>query len=215
MKKLTTIIICLLLITKSYAERRDRDKVDVGLKVGVNFNQVNGDYWNNGYKANLMAGAYLFYKGGMAGISIEPLYTQSTFVTGQGFGDLYADFYQSTADTIQKGTFQLNYYNVPVLLNIKILPRIWLQLGPQFSGVLSVKDNDHLLKDAESFFSKAMISGVGGLWINLPAGITISGRYVLGLNDININSNTMTNNKTIEDQWKQKMLQVGIGFTFL
>ncbi len=215
MKKLFCLLLGLLPVITAIAGHRDRDKVDLGIKVGASFNQINGNYWDNGYKANFMAGAFLMYKGGLAGISIEPLYTQSTFVTGNGFGDLYSDFYNSVNDTIRTGTFQLNYFNVLILLNIKVLPRIWLQLGPQFSGTFSVNDNDNLLKDAGTFFDKSMLSAVGGLLITLPAGISVSGRYVMGLNNINKNSNILYQGKSVGDEWKQRMLQVGIGFSFL
>ncbi len=197
-----------------WAQGHSKFGLDIGAKLGANFNKVEGDYWDNGYKANLMAGAYIALNAGRWGVQIEPLFTQSTFSTGTGFSGLYKDFYQAGKDSVVNGTFRVNYWNVPVMLNLKIFGRVWLQVGPQFSGTLSVKDKDKLMSDAETFFKNSMVSAVGGLWINLPANLTISGRYVMGFNNINNNSNYIQNAKSVEDNWKQKMLQIGIGYTF-
>ncbi|HTN47604.1 MAG TPA: outer membrane beta-barrel protein [Flavipsychrobacter sp.] len=207
------MLICLLPPVWAGAQHDGRSSVNLGIKVGANFNRVDGSYWDNGYKANLMAGAYLTINGARAGICIEPLFTQSTFVTGKGFNDLYSDFYNTAKDTITKGTFRVNYYNVPVLLNLKLFSRVWLQVGPQFTGTLSVKDNENLMRDAKAFFRTSMVSGVAGLWINLPAHLTVSGRYVMGFNNINGNADYAEQTHNVKDTWKQRMLQIGIGYT--
>lgn len=214
MKKIISILPVYLLLPVITFAQIGKFSLDVGIKVGANLNKVEGQYWDNGYKANLMAGAYAALNTRKWGVQIEPLYTQSTFSTGAGFNDLYQDFYRTGKDSVVNGKFKVNYFNVPVMLNLKLFSRVWFQIGPQFSGTLSVKDPDGLMDDAETFFKNSMLSGVFGLWINLPANFTVSGRYVLGLNNLNGNSNYIQYNKSVEDNWKQKLLQIGIGYTF-
>ncbi len=214
MKKIIAIsILCGCLSANAFAQL-GKLNFDIGLKIGANLNKVEGRYWDNGYKANFLAGLYAGVHSRRWGVQIEPLYTQSTFATGTGFNDLYKDFYQAGKDSVTGGKFKVNYLNVPVLLNVKMFSKVWLQVGPQFSGTLSVNDPDGLMDDAESFLKNSMISGVFGLWINLPSHITLSGRYIIGLNNLNGNSNYIQYNKHIEDNWKQKLLQIGIGYTF-
>lgn len=205
--------LCLLFSAISQAQI-GKFSLDVGIKLGANLNKVEGEYWDNGYKANLMAGLYTSLNTRKWGVQVEPLFTQSTFSTGKGFSDLYKDFYQTGRDSVVNGTFKVSYYNIPILLNLKVFSKVWLQLGPQFSGTLSVKDKDNLMDDAESFFKNSMISAVGGLWINLPAHFTLSGRYVFGLNNLNGNSNYIQYSKNVKDNWNQRLLQIGIGYTF-
>ena len=215
MKKFTFILfLSMMSSTLLLAQGSSRFNIDIGAKLGANFNRVDGDYWDNGYKANLMAGAYVPLNTSRWGVQIEPLFTQSTFSTGNGFSDLYKDFYQMGKDSVVNGKFKVNYYNVPIMLNLKLFSKVWLQVGPQFSGTISVKDPDNLMDDAEAFFKNSMISAVGGLWINLPANLTISGRYVIGLNNLNGNSSYIQHNQNVSDNWKQRLLQVGIGYTF-
>ena len=110
--------------------------------------------------------------------------------------------------------FKVNYYNIPIMLNIKLLKPVWLQIGPQLSGVMNVRDADDVLKDPEGFFKGFSLSAVGGLWIKLPANFTFSARYVVGLSDVNKNKDAIENSKNISDSWREKMLQLGIGYTF-
>lgn len=214
MKKIPFILfICMLLSAASRAQLSSFN-LDAGIKLGVNLNKVEGEYWDNGYKANLMGGIYIALNTNRWGVQVEPLFTQSTFSTGKGFNDLYKDFYQTGKDSVVNGTFRVNYYNIPILLNLKMFNRVWIQLGPQFSGTLSVNDPDNLMTDAEAFLKNSMLSLVGGLWIKLPAHLTLSGRYVMGVNNLNSQSNYIQHSRNVKDNWNQRLLQIGIGYTF-
>jgi hypothetical protein len=84
---------------------------------------------------------------------------------------------------------------------------VWLQLGPQYSGVVSTKDVDGLVKDSKQLFKSGQLSGIGGLELHLPFHLRVGARYVFGLTDINGTS--------ISDTWKEKQVQVTVGYNFL
>ena len=213
MKTSIYIFLCVMLFP-FISTGQGKVKLHIGAKLGANFTKIDGKYWENGYKANLLAGAYIMVNGSKLGIQVEPLFTQTTFVAGDDFNKIYKDFYQFGKDTIMHSEFKVNYYNIPVMLNIKLLKPVWLQIGPQLSGVMNVRDADNVLKDPDAFFKGFTFSAVGGLWINLPAHLTFSARYVVGLSDVNKNKDAIENSQNINDSWKEKMLQLGIGYTF-
>ena len=207
MKRIFTLLALAVLgfSAKSSAQKID---VDLGIKVGANFSNINGKYWENGYKANFLGGVFLGVNGNKLGVQLEGIFSQSTYETGKDFHSLYGAFYNNAADSLKKGSFKVNYLSIPVLLNIKLFSRATIQLGPQYSGIVSVNDKDELIKDAKGLFKSGSLDGVIGLQINLPARLNIGARYVIGFSDIN-------NESAAEDAWKQRTLQVHIGYSIL
>jgi hypothetical protein len=214
MKRTLTLLI-IALVAIPFAGQAQKIDVDLGLKVGANFSNINGTHWESGYKANFLGGVFLGVNGPKLGVTVEGLFTQSTFVTGKGFYGLYKDAYRTAADSAKSGSFKVNYISIPVLLNIKLFSRATIQLGPQFSGVASVKDRDELLNDAQELF-KGGFDGVIGVQLSLPAHLNVGARYIIGLSNINKGDGT-TNNAgiQIDDAWKQRSLQLHIGYSIL
>jgi len=211
MKPLITFLAALLLPALVFAQKID---VDLGLKLGANFTNINGKYWENGYKANLLGGAFLGINGKRLGAQIEGIFSQATYVTGDKFNDIYGDFLQTGKDSVKAGSFKVNYLSIPVLLNIRLFSRATIQLGPQFSGVVAVNDKDELVKDASELF-KSSFDGVIGLWINLPARLNFGARYVIGLSNINKADGMNSAGQQIDDAWRQRTLQLHIGYSIL
>lgn len=214
MKRTLTLLIIALMGLPIAAEAQKID-VDLGVKVGANFSNINGTYWESGYKANFLGGVFLGVNGNRLGVNIEALFSQNTYVTGNKFNEIYKDAYQTGKDSVKGGSFKVNYLSIPVLLNIKLFSRATIQLGPQFSGVASVQDKDELLTDARSLF-KNSFDGVIGVQLNLPAHLNIAARYVVGLSNIN-DGDGQTNSAglTIDDAWKQRSLQLTLGYSIL
>ncbi len=181
--------------------------IDLGIKGGVNFNTIHGDRWNSDYKTNLLGGAFVGIQGKRIGVVAEGLFTQTRYTTGKDFHALYHEHYNNISDSARQGSFRLNQLNIPLLLQVKLFPMVWLQLGPQFSTVVSVKDGDALLKDAAGIFKNGDVGGAAGLEVKLPLGLRLNGRYVFGFTDVN--------NTTVADTWKQRSFQLSVGYSFL
>lgn len=181
--------------------------IDLGIKAGVNFNTIHGDKWNSDYKTNLLGGAFVGIHAKRIGVIAEGLFTQTRYTTGSDFHTLYHEYYNDLSDSAKNGSFRLNQLNIPILLQVKLFPMVWLQLGPQFSTVVSVKDGDALFRDAADIFKKGDVGGVAGLDVKLPLGLRLNGRYVFGFTDVN--------NTTVADTWKQRSFQLSVGYSFL
>jgi hypothetical protein len=184
-----------------------RIHIDFGPKVGVNLSKLDGTTWDGGYKTNLLGGLFLGLHGNRFGVQIEGLFAQTTYITGKDFNQIYQAHLNGVKDSAQNGQFRLNYFNIPLVAEVRILNRVWLQVGPQYSGIVSVKDKDAFVKDAEALFQNGTVSAVGGLWIEMTRHLNAGARYVMGFSDIN-------NTKENAESWKQRDIQVHIGYKF-
>ncbi len=212
---LTTLLFAGLLLPQLSSAQLGNIGVDAGLKLGANFSNINGKYWENGYKANFLGGAFVSVNGPRIGVQVEAIFSQSSYATGNGFHDIYKDFYNNIADSAKKGNFRVNYLSIPVLLNLKLFSKVIIQVGPQYSGVVSINDKDALLKDAKGLFKSGSVDGVIGLWVNLPANLNVGARYVIGFSNLNDEdgNTTVQSSQRIDDSWKQRTLQVHLGYT--
>jgi len=207
MKTRAAVIAVVMTVLAFTGRSQEKIKLDLGVMAGVNFAQLDGKTWNNGYKTNLLGGLFAGIHGGRAGIEIQPVFSQSAYVTGSDFHNIYSQYYNNAVDSVKQGTFRVSYLNIPVLFKLKVLNLLWLQVGPQYSGIVSTKDVDHLVKDSKQLFKSGQLSGIGGLEVHLPFHLRVGARYVFGLTDLNGTS--------ISDTWKEKQIQVTVGYNFL
>lgn len=195
-----------LLPILSQAQEVRRVRLNVGLKGGLNLSKLDGENWEGGYKSNILGGAFVRVHNGRVGVSVEGFFSQVSYTTGKDFKSIYNSYVDSAKSTLESGRLQVSYFNIPVILQIKVVSRVWLQVGPQFSGVVSVKDKDAFFKDAESIIKKGTLSGVGGIWVDLPFHLNAGARYVLAFSRFDDND--------VDASWKQRNVQVHVGLTF-
>lgn len=213
--KLLAAIMCLPMLSMAQPGAGIADKVlpvkvDIGVKVGANFANLNGKEWESGYKPGLVAGIFGGISRKRVGVTGEVLISSIKY-TGSG-----VNFYQSAkqsaliynnvADSSKKGNFAVTYVHVPVLFNFKFGGPLWLQLGPMYSGVVGVNDKDNLLKSTTGLFKSGDVSGVLGLQLNLSK-FRANARYIIGFSDVNASS--------VTNSWKTRTVQLSLGYTFL
>lgn len=173
----------------------------LGIKGGANMTKIDGKQYSDGFRFNYYIGPYLqlnLTKG--FGIQPEVLFTQSSSRTGSQFSDVYEEF----GSEFNNHEIKLNYLTIPVLANIHLSNALILQLGPQYSILMN--SHESLVQNGKDAFKNGDLSGVGGLWLNLPLGLSISGRYVIGLSNIKDASD--------EAKWNSEAIQLGVGFRF-
>ncbi|RYE25535.1 MAG: PorT family protein [Sphingobacteriales bacterium] len=182
-------------------------KIDLGIKVGANFSKLDGKTWQEAYKGGVLGGVFVGLHRKKIGVSAEALFSQTKYEINS---PLPSSFYNNAADTGKSVNVRATYLNIPVLFNYKLFSMAWLQIGPQYSGVVSLNDKDDFLKDAKGLFKGGDISGVIGLQINLPVKLNIGARYILGFTDQNSG-----NNAAVTDAWKNRSIQLHVGYSFL
>ena len=188
--KLVTLIIALLVLHTTEAQFR------LGAKLGTNIVKVDGisfkDQFRYGYNLGGFAEIFLSHD---KKASLQP--------------EVMLNQYSTTLDSNYKNLFnpnqlkaKLNYLSIPILLNYKLIGPIYLQAGPQFSILMD--QSRTLLQTGGDAFKKGDFSMIGGAQIRL-AKIYLTGRYVIGLSNINDIDN--------RDQWKSQAIQLSVGLS--
>lgn len=175
--------------------------IRLGLKGGANLARIDGLAFRDGFGFNYYFGPYLELQLTRGfGIQPELLFTQSSSRTGSHFSDIY----KSVGPAFNNHEFKLNYLAIPVMANIHLSRALVLQLGPEY-GIL-MDSQTSLGENARRAFKDGAVSAAAGLWLNLPLGLNISGRYVIGLSDIK--------NLPEGQEWRLHAIQLGVGFKF-
>ena len=193
MKKIITLAICLFCVTKFTVAQN----IHFGVKAGANFQKIQGIPFKEKFTFGYQAGAFAAI-GFTSKIGIQPeiLFSSVNADTATQFSTVYG------FKKIDK--VKLNMLDIPILLNIKAAQFLTIQAGPQFSVLID--KNQNLLKNGETAFKQGNISAVAGLQFNLTK-FKIYGRYVAGLKNLNNVNNS--------NEWRNRNIQVGIGFKIL
>lgn len=134
------------------------------------------------------------------GIQPELLFTQSSSRTGTQFNDIYKQF----GSEYNNHEIKLNYLTIPLMANLHLSNALMLQFGPQYGILMDSKQS--LGENTKRAFKDGEVSGAAGLWLNLPLGLSISGRYVIGISNIQ--------NLPDGEKWRSSAIQLGLGFRF-
>ncbi len=179
----------------------------VGLHVGATMDQTIGTDLKGAFSGTFLAGAYGGLRFNKAGVHAEVNFSQSTITTGDNFKAAFGNYLSANAAGVKSGTFKLNELSIPVLVSYKLYKGLWIQAGPQYTAVVSIQDKDEFLKATKDVFKTGYISGVAGLWLDLPFHLKVSGRYIFGITD--------RNNTTIKQDWRTGQIQLAVGYSFL
>ena len=158
--------------------------VNIGIKAGANFYNVNND---NGAESDIKTG---LHAGLIGHIHLAPqLALQPEIVySSQGAKS-------SVANINRK--LNLDYINVPVLLQYMFDNGFRLQAGPQVGFLVNAKSEVNGVKTDVKESLKTVDFGVGaGVgYVHPPSGFGVDARYNLGLSNINENSTVKSTNR--------------------
>jgi hypothetical protein len=187
--KLPLFIALVIMAQASFAQ------FTLGLKAGANITKVDGRSFSDEFRYGYHLGGFAILPlGGRISIQPEVLFNQIQSRTGTEFRDIYQTAFNGNTDV------RLNYLSFPVVLNYKLGSLISLQAGPQF-GILMDR-NKNLLENGKEAFDRGDFSMLGGAQIGFGK-IKLTGRYFVGLNNINDIDN--------QDQWKNQGFQLSFG----
>jgi hypothetical protein len=192
MKKITITAFFALVAVSAFSQA----EVAIGLKGGPNFAKVNTEESaGENYKSRtgFHFGAFALIKLTKIGIQPEILFSQQgAKLEYSGSPDVETNF---------------SYVNIPVILKLYTVAGINIQAGPQFGFLTSAKakvdgiDGEDDIKDELKGSDLSLAVGLG--W-DLPFGLTIDGRYNIGLSKIN-------DNDAAPDA-KNQVIQVSVGY---
>jgi hypothetical protein len=168
----------------------------IGVKGGANIIKIDGKSFKDEFK-------YGYHLGGFAEISLnkewsinpEVLFNQYSTTLDSNYKSIYENVIASDQSKVKLG-----YLSIPIVLNYKLLGPISLQAGPQF-GIL-IDKNKTLLQNGGNAFKNGDFSLLAGAQVKVAA-FRFTGRYVVGLNNINDIDN--------QDKWKSQGFQLSVG----
>ena len=138
-----------------------------GLKAGVNFsNQI---YSGGGFSASADARTG-FHAGGYLNLGFTENFSLQPEL-----------IYNSLGSKLGDTDFKTDYVSIPVMLKYNPAAIFNIHAGPQFGFLMSAKSGDEDAKEG----LKGMDLGIGiGIGADLPMGLGVTARYVLGLSNI-------------------------------
>lgn len=169
----------------------------LGVKGGVNITKIDGQSFSDEFNYGYHAGAFATIKiTNHIQIQPEVLFNQFNTKVDTAFSNVL--------NVKNLKDVKLNYLSIPLLLNITPVKFISFQVGPQFGVLLDKHKN--LFENGKDAFSGGDLSMLAGVQLNF-AGLRLSGRYMVGLANINDVSNS--------DKWKNQGFQVSLGFRII
>jgi hypothetical protein len=197
MKPKILVLLISILSTSSLLFAQKTPLFQLGIKAGANVTKIDGKSFDDQFKYGYSLGAFAAIRlGEKWQLRPEVLFNQYNTKSDSNFNALY--------DTKNLKNISLNYLSIPLLLNYSPVKFFTLQAGPQF-GILMNK-HDNLLTNGKSAFNNGDFSMLGGVQLNI-ANFKISGRYVVGLNDIGDIDN--------REKWKNQGFQLSVGMRLL
>lgn len=169
----------------------------IGIKGGANITKIDGRSFKDQFRYGYHVGGFAEIGiAGKFGIQPEVVFNQYRTTVDSNYKSLYQNVFNSDQSSVK-----LNYLSIPVLLNYKLLGNfLTLQAGPQFAILMDQDKN--LLQNGGKAFSDGDFSLVGGAQLKLAA-LRVTGRYVVGLKNINDIDN--------QDRWKNQGFQLSLG----
>jgi hypothetical protein len=195
MKKNIVLLLVALISSISFLNAQ---QFALGVKGGANMTKINGSSFEEKFE-------YGYHAGGFAKIKLtNRLYIQPEVMLSQINTTVDSNFknlYNSLLDANYVKNIQLKYLTIPLVLNYKLGGFVDLQGGVQYAKLL--ESGKTLLQNGESAFKDGDFSALAGVQFNIRK-LVISGRYLIGLNNINDIDN--------RDQWKNQTAQISVGF---
>ena len=194
MKKIIILSFAILaMATVSYSQA----EVALGIKGGLNFANIDVSSSSAAYnsKTGYHAGAFLLIKLSKIGIQPEIIFSRQ--------GSSYKPVNGTSLDA------RYDYVNIPIILKLYTVAGINLQVGPQFGFLAGATQDVNVngaitSQDVKSSLKGSDISLALGVGWDLPFGLTIDGRYNLGLSD--------NNNSGSSNNIKNQVIQISAGF---
>src|SRR6187399_2294520 len=197
MKKLFLFVLSCCAFATIYSQNivKEHYTASGGLLGAANFSQfrVTGDNPSNidyNFEGGWSAGAWVNFPVS-SGFSIEPqfMYSSYGYHSNKAIGVLLTDG-------------KVRYLSVPLLLKFHTGDKFAITAGPQLDWFSSFEDKNNLAKEDD--FKKTSFSAFGGFEIFPHGRVTIFGRYIFGLSN-------MDNSSTHGDEMKYKNQNIQAG----
>ena len=181
---------------------------EFGIKLGGNFQQMNGYPFVPAYNPGGIAGVYVSKHGKTYGIKLEATVSTGAYKTADAASHSFVPTKDKPSDTVSKGDFTTLSVNVPLLLEIRPCKHFLFQFGPQYTHLLMTNDNNNAFKKAwntDKIFKNDNYSLVFGVEEDITHGVKIGATFTESLSDVNNAAFA-----GISDRWQSTSAQVSL-----
>jgi len=190
-----------LLSTTAVAVAQKTPFLTLGIKAGTNITKIDGKSFKDEFKFGYSLGGFATVKvGDKWQIQPEVLFNQFNTKTASNFDEINP----VGGGNNNLKNVSLNYLSIPLLLNYTPTKFFTLQAGPQYASLMDKSET--LLENGKKAFKKGDFSMLGGIQLNF-AHFRVSGRYFVGLNNINDIDN--------KDKWTNQGFQLSLGLRII
>ena len=194
------IVLCLVALgQQAFAQA----EVAIGIKAGPNFSTIDTESTaaaNYKNRAGFHGGAFFLIKAAKFGVQPEIIFSQ-----------------QGSKVEINSQNFESNfsYVNIPIMLKLYTVAGINLQAGPQFGFITNAETpiqdqlnpGSYKMQDVKDKMKSSDFTLALGLGWDLPFGLTIDGRYNMGLSRIYEDAPSQQTESA-----KNQVFQVSLGY---
>ena len=177
------IILLLWIVVMNYTSFGQR--IDIGIKGGLNYSKLEIPDISTSHKTGYHLGAYSLFKFGKIGLQPEFIFSQ------QG-------------SKVDLGNWDAKYINIPIILKLYLAAGFNLQAGPQFGFLNKAELDGNNIKDDLKNSDVSLGLGLG--W-DLPVGLKLDARYNMGLTD--------NSDDPAYETIKSQVFQLSLGFRIL
>ncbi len=215
MKKLffTAFFSAILLVNAQDTQNSQNSSVKFGVKVGMNFSSLYGDMSSASIRPGMYAGVYARIPVAEK-FSIQPEVLYSMQGADSDNYYYWGGYWYYDSGSDQK--YELDYINVPIMVQYEIIKGLRAELGPQFSFAVYKKhkyryvdyNSNYNYQSSDKDLNSFDVGLNMGVNYELPNGINFAARYSLGF--INVNDSDYYSGYDIRNQ----VFSAGVGFTF-
>lgn len=186
--------------TDSFYNKKDTlSKVTYGVKVGANFSQLQGaDIFTKGYTPGVAGGLFVASTRKKWGIAAEGMVSTAKY-----------NLQTIPSDSLKISYFNIFYADVAVLVEFEVVPKIWIQVGPEISLLMSVSKSPSGGLDPGNYFQSRNFAGAGGVEAQVLKHFNVGGRYLYGFTDIKSQIAPLSNSA-----WMTSAIHVYVGYRF-
>ena len=179
MKKAFLFVLSLCMLGMAYSQSTERYTVSGGILGAINASEFKAKGTNpTGVDYNFEAGWSL---GGWLNFPLGTRFSLEPQVMYSSYG-----YHANTSTALLLNDGKIKYISVPMILKLHAGEKLAITAGPQVDFFTSFEDEDHSTARTEDNFKQTSWSIFGGLELFPRGRVTIFGRYIHGISDMDV-----------------------------
>jgi len=157
---------------------------EFGVNLGGNFQEMAHSPFTKSFKPGLVGGLYYRRYWRLTAVKVELLGSTAHYVSTQAAG-VYATH---PTDSTSKSFFKTRYFSLPVLAQLMVVKDVYLELGPQYSYMLSYSEKNGVFSKIygpDNIFKNSEFSMIIGAEAKINRKFKFDLRYIKGMTDVN------------------------------